>query len=179
MKRIKTVLNPKNKNIVFIGFMGVGKGTISRALIKETNRFGLDTDDLIESMENRKIKEIFEIEGESYFRKCEKKTAKWLQKNVKNSIISTGGGFFKVDNLEKIGTIVYLQSSFEGILKRLLEHEKADLKIAKRPLLTNKEKAKILFEERAPLYESKADFIVNVEGRSVEEIVKDLIKILN
>ena len=159
--------------------MGVGKGTIARALVKESKRFGLDTDDLIESMENRKIKEIFDNEGEAYFRKCEKKTAKWLRKNVKNSIISTGGGFFKVDCLEKIGTIVYLQSSFKGILKRLYEHEKADLKLAKRPLLSNMEKAKILFEERAPLYEQKADFIVNVEERSVKEIVSDLIKILN
>lgn len=67
------MLNLKNKNIVFIGFMGVGKGTIARALIKRTKRFGLDTDDLIESMENRKIKAIFETDGEAYFRKLEKK----------------------------------------------------------------------------------------------------------
>ena len=95
MNRKITVLNPKNKNIVFIGFMGVGKGTIARALIQKTKRFGLDTDDLIESMENRKIKAIFEADGEAYFRKLEKKTAKWLEKNVKNAIISTGGGFFQ------------------------------------------------------------------------------------
>ena len=53
------MLNPKNKNIIFIGFMGVGKGTIARAFAREINRFSLDTDDLIESMENRKIKDIF------------------------------------------------------------------------------------------------------------------------
>ena len=53
------MLNPKNKNIVFIGFMGVGKGTIARSLIQKTKRMGLDTDDIIESMENRKIKDIF------------------------------------------------------------------------------------------------------------------------
>ena len=120
------MLDPKNKNIVFIGFMGVGKGTIARALIQATDRFGLDTDDLIESMENRKIKEIFEKDGEAAFRKLEKKTAKWLQKNVQNAVISTGGGFFKTDNLDKIGTVVYLRSSYEGIMARLLTHEKAD-----------------------------------------------------
>lgn len=172
------MLNPKNKNIVFIGFMGVGKGTISRALIKTTKRFGLDTDDLIESMENRKIKAIFEENGESYFRKLEKKTAKWLQKNVKNAIISTGGGFFKVDNLDKIGTIVYLRSSFEGILARLKAHENADLKLAKRPLLTDEDKARALFNERSSLYEAKADMIIDVENRSVQEIVADIIHVL-
>lgn len=159
--------------------MGVGKGTIARALAKETKRFGLDTDDLIESIENRKIKDIFEQEGEAYFRKREKKTAKWLQKNVKNTIISTGGGFFNVPNLEKIGTIVYLASSFEGILKRLYEHEKADLKLAKRPLLSNMEKAQKLFEQRTPLYAQKADIVINVEERSIKEIVHDLIQIIN
>ncbi len=172
------MLNPKNHNIVFIGFMGVGKGTIARALIQKTKRMGLDTDDLIESMENRKIKMIFETEGEAYFRKLEKKTAKWLEKSVKNAIISTGGGFFKVANLEKIGTVVYLKSSFEGILKRLQEHENAELKLAKRPLLTDFTKAKALFNERAPLYEAKADVIIDVENRKIKEIVNDLATLL-
>ena len=172
------MLDPKNKNIVFIGFMGVGKGTIARALIQATDRFGLDTDDLIESMENRKIKEIFEKDGEETFRKLEKKTAKWLQKNVQNAIISTGGGFFKTDTLEKIGTVVYLRSSYEGIMARLLSHEKADLKLAKRPLLSDEAKAKALFEERAPLYAKKADVIIDVENRSVQEIVAEIIKVL-
>jgi len=158
--------------------MGVGKGTISRALIQDTNCFGLDTDDLIESMENRKIKVIFEEEGEAYFRKLEKKTAKWLKKNVKNAIISTGGGFFKVDNLDKIGTIIYLRSSFDGILARLRAHENADLKLAKRPLLTDETKARTLFHERSSLYEAKADIIIDVENRSIQEIVTDIMNIL-
>lgn len=178
MSEKKTVLNPKNKNIVLIGFMGVGKGTIARALIKDTKQMGLDTDDIIESMENRKIKDIFASEGEAYFRKLEKKTAKWLEKSVKNAVISTGGGFFKVDNLEKIGTIVYLKSSFEGILKRLQEHENADLKLAKRPLLTDLEKAKALFNERVPLYEAKADIIIDVKERTISDIVNELVSII-
>ena len=44
----------KKNNIILIGFMGVGKGTIARALIKESSMFAIDTDDLIESMENTK-----------------------------------------------------------------------------------------------------------------------------
>lgn len=172
------MLNLKSNNIVFFGFMGVGKGTIARALIKETKRFGLDTDDLIESMENRKIKMIFEQSGEAHFRKLEKKTAKWLRKNVKNAIISTGGGFFKVEKLERIGAIIYLRSSFDGIMTRLKTHENADLKLAKRPLLTDESRARALFEERAPQYEAKADIIIDVENRSVKEIVAEIVQTL-
>ncbi|ACZ12769.1 shikimate kinase [Sulfurospirillum deleyianum] len=179
MNRKIAVKNLKNKNIVFIGFMGVGKGTIARALIQRTKQMGLDTDDLIESMENRKIKDIFASDGEAYFRRLEKQTAKWLEKSVKNAIISTGGGFFKVDNLEKIGTIIYLRSSFDGILKRLKAHENGDLKLAKRPLLQDEEKARALFKERSCLYEKKADVIVDVEDRSIEEIIHAIMKRLN
>ena len=168
----------KNKNIVLIGFMGVGKGTIARALIKKNKKIGLDTDDLIESMENRKIKAIFEEDGENYFRKLEQKMAKWLEKSVKNCVISTGGGFYKVTNLSKIGTVVYLKSSFEGILKRLKEHENAEVKLAKRPLLSDLEKAKKLFDEREKAYETKADIIIDVEDKKIKVILNELTKIL-
>ncbi len=46
-------------NIILIGFMGVGKGTTARAYSKKYNSFIIDTDDLIESKENMKVKEIF------------------------------------------------------------------------------------------------------------------------
>ena len=137
-----------SKNLVLIGFMGVGKGTVARALVRKSGMFGLDTDDLIESIENKKVKAIFEEDGEEYFRAMEKKTAKWLSKNVTNTIISTGGGFFKVDNLNKIGKVIYLKSSFEGIIERLKAQPNAEQKFNKRPLLKDIEKAKALFEER-------------------------------
>ncbi len=63
----------KKDNIILIGFMGVGKGTVARALVKESSYFAIDTDDLIESIDNRKVKKIFEEDGEVYFRSLEKK----------------------------------------------------------------------------------------------------------
>lgn len=163
-------------NIILIGFMGVGKGTIARALMSETKMVGLDTDDLIESMENRKIKTIFELEGEEYFRNIEKQTAKWLEKNVSKTIISTGGGFFKVSNLSKIGKVIYLKSTFEAILQRLHAHPNAEQKLIKRPLLNDLNKAKNLFDERMQQYEKKADIIIDVENKSIEHIVKEIIR---
>ncbi len=164
------------KNIILIGFMGVGKGTIARELIKQSGMYGVDTDDLIESMENKKIKKIFEDSGEPYFRELEKKTAKWLEKSVTNTIISTGGGFFKVKNLNKIGTVIYLDSSFEAILSRIKNSPNAKRKLDKRPLLKDFDKAQALYKERVPLYKAKADLIINAQDRFAKDIAKEILK---
>ena len=165
----------KKNNIILIGFMGVGKGTVARALVKKSNMFAIDTDDLIESMENRKIKKIFEIEGEPYFRALEKKTALWLQKSVNNTIISTGGGFYKQENINKIGKVVYLKSSFQGILDRINEAPNAENKLKKRPLLQNMEEAIKLYNSRAKEYEKVAKIVVDVEKKDLKDIVKEIL----
>jgi shikimate kinase len=165
----------KKNNIILIGFMGVGKGTVARALVNKSGMMAIDTDDIIESMENRKIKKIFELEGEPYFRNLEKKTAKWLAKNVKGTIISTGGGFYKQEKLNEIGKVVYLKSSFQGILDRIHSAPNAANKLKKRPLLQNMEAASKLFDERAPQYEAVADIIVDVEKKDINLIVEEII----
>jgi len=165
----------KKSNIILIGFMGVGKGTVARALVKKSGMFAIDTDDLIESMENRKIKKIFEEEGEPYFRALEKKTALWLENSVKNTIISTGGGFYKQENIKKIGKVVYLKSSFQGILDRINNSPNAESKLKKRPLLKNMEEALKLYNSRVKEYEKVAKIIVDVENKNAEDIVKEIL----
>lgn len=165
----------KKNNIILIGFMGVGKGTVARALVKKSNMFAIDTDDLIESMENRKIKKIFEVEGEPYFRALEKKTALWLEKSVFDTIISTGGGFYKQENINKIGKVVYLKSSFQGILDRINAAPNAVNKLKKRPLLQNMEEAIKLYNLRAKEYEKVAKIIVDVENKDIKDIIKEIL----
>ena len=138
-------------------------------------QYVIDTDDLIESMENRKIKKIFEEEGEPYFRAIEKKTALWLENSVKNTIISTGGGFYKQENIKKIGKVVYLKSSFQGILDRINNSPNAESKLKKRPLLKNMEEALKLYNSRVKEYEKVAKIIVDVENKDAEDIVKEIL----
>ncbi|OCL93959.1 shikimate kinase [Aliarcobacter thereius] len=169
----------KKNNIILIGFMGVGKGTIARALVKASDMYSIDTDDLIESLENRKIKNIFKQDGETYFRNLEKKTAIWLENSVQNSIISTGGGFYKQENLENIGLIIYLKSSFDGILKRIKKAPNAKNKLKKRPLLQNKKEALKLFNIREKEYEQVSNIIIDVERKDLKDIVKEILGKLN
>jgi shikimate kinase len=164
------------KNIILIGFMGVGKGSVAREVIKHSDYMAIDTDDLIESMENRKIKSIFEQEGEAYFRKLEASVSQWLESSVKNTLISTGGGFYKQKNLKKIGTVVLLDSPFDEIIKRIKKHPNAAKKLKKRPLLADLKKAKALYDERRPEYMKLADIVIDVTKKSALECSKELLK---
>lgn len=164
------------KNIVLIGFMGVGKGSVARAIVKRTNMMALDTDDIIESIENRSVKEIFAAEGEEYFRSLERKTARWLKKNVEGTVVSTGGGFFKVPAMKKIGTVVLLNAPFDTIYERILAHPDANKKLRKRPLFQDIEKARALYEERLPMYLKVADIVIDVTDKDVDAIAKEIIK---
>jgi len=163
------------ENIVLIGFMGVGKGRTARALASQTGMFAVDCDDLIESFANEKIKTIFAEQGEQCFRKLEQKVAKWLEQSVRASIISTGGGFFKVKNLRKIGKIVYLHAEFEDILERIRADVNAAKKLRKRPLLQDMNKARMLYDERVPLYRKVADVEISVTDRSAEQIASEIV----
>jgi shikimate kinase len=163
-------------NVILIGFMGVGKGTVARAIVKASDYFAVDTDDLIESMENRKIKKIFEVEGETYFRKLEKRCAKWCEKSLKGTIISTGGGFYRQENLHKIGKVIYLQSDFDKIIQRLKDAPNSRAKFKKRPLLNDLDEAKKLYDVRVKEYEKVADIVVSVEDRDEERIINEILE---
>jgi len=169
----------ENENIVLIGFMGVGKGTVARALVKQSDYFAVDTDDLIESLENKKIKKIFEEDGEPYFRALEKRCALWCEKNIKGSIISTGGGFYKQENIKKIGKIIYLESTFEKILEGIHNSPNAKKKLKKRPLLKNLDEAKKIYNQRVKEYETVSDIVINVEDWDENKAVENILSALS
>lgn len=149
--------------------MGVGKGTTARAFTKKYGTYIIDTDDLIESKENKEVKKIFEKKGEAYFRAQEQVTADWIEKCVTGTMISCGGGFYKVNNLKKLGTVVLLDASFEWIHNRLKTAKNAKSKLAKRPLFSKVKEAKKLYEEREKAYKKVADVIIDVEKLSLDE----------
>lgn len=165
-------------NIVLIGFMGVGKGSLARELVRETDMFAIDSDDLIESLENRKIKNIFENEGEPYFRNLEQKCANWLADSVDNSIVSVGGGFYKVNNLKSIGKVIYLHSSFDGILNKILNAPNAKKKLKKRPLFKTPEQARELYNLRISDYRAIADKIINVEDKPLSKVLREVLEFM-
>ena len=156
--------------------MGVGKGTTARAFTKKYGTYIIDTDDLIESKENKEVKKIFAKKGEAYFRAQEQETANWIEKSVTGTMISCGGGFYKVDNLKKLGTVVLLDASFEWIHNRLKTAKNAKSKLEKRPLFSQEKEAKKLYEEREKAYKKVADVVIDVENLTLDEQLEKIAK---
>lgn len=161
-------------NIILIGFMGVGKGRTARALAALTGRFAVDTDDLIESMVKMKIRDIFAAQGEAQFRQLEQCCADWLERQVSGTVVSAGGGFFKVSNLKRLGQVIYLHSDLDGILEAMRSHPNAEQKMKKRPLLQDLARAESLFKERLPQYREAADMEIAVQGRGNADIAAEI-----
>ena len=144
-------------NIILCGFMGSGKTVVGRELAKMTGRRFVDTDELVEKKQGIPIKAIFEIYGEEYFRDLEHQVCADTAE-LKNTVISTGGGAVtfdrNVDALKKGGKIVFLDADFDTICERIGDS-------TNRPLFQDREKARALFDERRPKYETAADIVID------------------
>jgi len=152
--------------------MGSGKSSVGRILAKEMGSYFIDTDILIETFENMNIKDIFDKFGEEKFRKMEKRCFEWIKKNVKNTVISVGGGLpVFIPEIKEAGMVVYLKVPFEEILKRMNSEE-----IKKRPLFKDIQKAKELFDKRDKIYSKLADFTIeNIDLNNTVQTIKGVL----
>ena len=137
----------KEEPIYLTGFMGSGKTTLSQLLGKALHLPVLDTDQLVEELEQKQIRDIFADKGEDFFRRAETKV---LQSICQQAVVSTGGGIvIKEENrkwmLDK-GIVVFLDCDME----RLWDRIKGD---STRPLAKSKEAVSQLYLERKPLYQ--------------------------
>ncbi|MCD6065876.1 MAG: shikimate kinase [Bacteroidetes bacterium] len=162
------------KKIYFLGMPGCGKSTIGKRVAKELGYSFIDLDTYIEKKENCSIKDIFNYQGEEYFRQTEALHLKDLSILEKDCVISLGGGtpcfYNNMDIVRRTGFSIYIKAN-EKILLNRLENARS-----KRPLfwgLTQKEieqKLIKLIETRSPYYE-KAELTVNAANLNEKEIV--------
>ena len=166
-------------NLILCGMMGAGKTTIGIKLAARTGRRWYDTDELIID-KHGKISDIFEYYGEAHFRKIETAIVKDLAK-MDNLVISTGGGLvLKKENnelLQENGKIVFLRASLSTLAKRLKVN-------GERPLLQTsteniRDRLARLLNERTPVYEHVADYIVDVDDKKPEEVAEEIIALIN
>lgn len=149
--------------------MGSGKSTLARMLAKKTDRYYLDTDQLIENYLDFPISKVFEHYGEEFFRQEEQRVVKWLESAVSNAVIATGGGMPTVCNsLQNLGKVVYIKLGFEEIYKRLSD----DSERTKRPLATSYDDLLSRYNERQQIYSSYAKIIIDATGKTKEELCK-------
>ena len=165
-------------NIFFIGFMGVGKTTVSSYLSNLLNRKEIDIDQCIAKREKMKIPEIFKKYGEEYFRNCETEVLKDLN-SEDGVIISCGGGIvLKEENISLMkerGKIILLTSTPQTIFERVRYSDE-------RPILNNNMNVNFISElmkKREEKYLHAADLIIDTDKKSIEEVCEEIISSLN
>lgn len=163
-----------NYNIVLIGFMGVGKSTISEFLKTSFAMEVIEMDQIIAEREGMTISDIFKIHGEEYFRNLETNLLIEMQSKT-NVVISCGGGTpmreCNVAEMKKNGRVVLLTAKPETILERVKDSHD-------RPLIENNKTVSFieeLMEKRREKYEAAADIIIETDGKDKSQICEELI----
>ena len=164
--------------VFLVGPMGTGKSTTGKNLSGKLDYDFYDTDKLIEKVEGRKIKDIFEQDGEDYFRQKESEALNET-KTLQNAVIATGGGIVEREEnrliLEKEDKVIFLDSSPERQYDRTKDSKK-------RPLLNdgnNLEILKKLYKKRFNLYEAVSKKKISMDNLNSEEILKEIINFLD
>ncbi|HJO60695.1 MAG: shikimate kinase [SAR202 cluster bacterium] len=166
-------------NIYLTGFSGSGKSTVGKALSFLTGQEFVDIDLMIEEIEQKPIPDIFNCEGEEYFRAVETDCLKKIS-NRTNLIVSTGGGLavdpVNVEAMENSGCIIWLKASPETILERLnIQNENTGID-NDRPMLISEEpleRIKKLLDSRQDAYK-RSHAIVETDRKNVEVVAEEI-----
>ena len=109
------------RNLILTGMPACGKSTLGVVLAKTLGMKFVDTDLLIQEVENCKLQEIIDERGMQEFLRIEEKVLSEIE--AENSIISTGGSAVYSDkamkHLGSIGDVVYIKLSLDEIERRL------------------------------------------------------------
>ncbi len=164
------------ENIILIGFMGSGKSSVGKELSKMLKMDFIDMDDEIENREKRSIKEIFDKEGEDYFRKLENELFQSYYNKRSGIVIASGGGIVesvKTEEIRKFGKVIFLHASKEELLRRTIGSD--------RPLLMVEDVEKVfddLLDKRQALYENASDLIVQTTDKKIKNICKEIVEMI-
>jgi shikimate kinase len=159
----------EKRAIYLIGMMASGKSTVGKALARQLEWEFFDVDKEIEKRSGVPISEIFELEGESGFRKRETKMMDELTQRSR-VVIAMGGGapMFEANRpLLKRGLVIQLVTTVEDIIERT-RYDTA------RPLLQCDDKEQriaMLLEERSSVYDLMSDLVVSTAGGHLHSVV--------
>jgi shikimate kinase len=174
------------KNLIFLtGFMASGKSTIGPIL---ANTFGwnfYDLDRLIEEKVGKKIKDIFDVEGEEFFRDIERKLLQEVSQ-LQNYIIALGGGTIadptNIKMIKSTGLLIYLETSPNEAYKRLrFKRDRPVLLFEGEEEPTESEfleKINTLLKKRKKYYD-QADVKISTDNIRIGNTIDKLISIIN
>lgn len=165
------------KTIVMVGMMGAGKTAVGRALASALRVPFLDSDHEIEEAAAMSIAEIFERDGEAFFRARETEVIQRLLDGAP-CVLSTGGGAYLAERnraaITTRGTAVWLDADLDLLWSRVKHRDTRPLLKTPDPFGT----LKSLYEARVPIY-AKADIAVKSQpGLTVQNMADRVIAAL-
>ncbi|MHB1922905.1 MAG: shikimate kinase [Chitinophagaceae bacterium] len=163
--------------IFLLGFMGAGKSHWGKLLAAELHLPFLDLDEEIVKFCGKSVADIFEENGETYFRETEREFLIKISEGP-GFILSCGGGtpcfFDNMEFMKRTGTTVWLNPSTEVMVGRIQK------KMFKRPLIAHLSKLELLdfverkLLERVPFYQ-QADIVVDTGNLTLTEFTQKLL----
>jgi len=158
--------------LVFVGAPGSGKTTIGKQVAEKLSVEFIDVDNEIEMDEKTTISEIFVKKGEAYFRQLERAKISELL-NSFDGVLSLGGGSVLDESTRQalaIAPVVWLKVSSGDASSRV------GLGLSRPVLMGNVRSTLVkLLEERTPLYEEVADWEIDTSGKSIDEVVQEVL----
>lgn len=159
--------------------MGTGKSTVGRRLAHKLGWEFLDTDDEINSVTGQTVRQIFESEGEEYFRQLEHEALVTALENSSPHIIAGAGGIIlRADNRELLRTaehVVWLNAPLHVLVERVGQRAvKGD---GHRPLIDGDPAARLekLYADRESLYRDVSSVEIDVEGLQIPEVIDQIL----
>lgn len=161
-------------NIIFIGMPAVGKSTVGVVVAKRMGYHFVDTDIVIQEEEGKLLKEIIKEKGIQGFLEVEDRINAGIKAH--HSVISPGGSVVYCENAmnhyKEIGTVVYLQASFDTINRRLGNARNRGVVLRDGQTLND------LYDERVRLFEKYADITISEDGLLLEETIEKVLEAL-
>ncbi len=160
------------KNLIFIGMPAVGKSTVGVVAAKRLGMKFIDTDLLIQEQEGKLLREIIAEVGDEGFLEIENRVNASV--NAEGAVISPGGSVIycreAMEHYKKIGTVVYLQASYQTIKKRIRNPKKRGV------VLKEGQSLRDLYNERVPYFEKYADITICEDGCQIEETIENVLE---
>ena len=157
----------QKQNIVLIGMPTCGKTTIGKELADKLDKTFVDVDALIEEEIQMPISEFLNKDNEKDFRDIEEKIVERIAK-MNNLIISTGGGVIKrqvnIERLKKNGVVVFIDRDVHLLMPA-----------SDRPLSSNLNDLKKLYNERYEIYKIAADIVVK-NNTKINDVITKIIE---
>lgn len=159
-----------HSSIVLVGMMAAGKTSVGRRLARSRGWEFFDSDSQVEAMTGRTVADIWRTDGEAAFRRLEARAlAEALASSAPRVIAAAGGAVVDPGNRLLIAghhAVVWLRARPETLVGRLGS-------ATHRPLLDEDPAAVLaaLDAARRPFYDEVADFVVDVDDLTPDQVV--------